>query len=181
MIEKLWSAVAPVQLTASGNSRGLVTVTSTIGFKVKMAVTISDGSNAQLLEIKRIVGPNQMFLGEKGDIKLRSDLSAFSPGSIIWALEQPRNSIPLQEIDRAIYEEEPAVALRTISVDPYGSPYSSSNPVPTINDSFWDEINLERDIDGDITKATFKKSDQIIKVLDLTYDLAKDLSKVKKT
>lgn len=121
MIEKLWSAVAPVQLTAAGNSRGLVTVTSTSGFKVKMTVTIADGPNNQLLEVKRVVNATQMFLGEKGDIKLRSDLSSFPAGSIVWALEQPRNSIPLQEIDRATYEEEPAVARRTILVDQLGS------------------------------------------------------------
>lgn len=122
MIEKLWPAVAPVQLTAAGNTRGLVTITSTSGFKVKMAVTIADGSNTQLLEVKRVVNETQMFLGEKGDIKLRSDLSSFPAGSSVWALEQPRNSIPLQEIERAIYEEEPTVARRVIQVDELGRP-----------------------------------------------------------
>jgi hypothetical protein len=130
MIEKLWSAVAPVQLTAPGNSRGLIVVTNTSGFKVKMTVTISDGANSRSLEVKRIVGPNQMFLGEDGDIKLRADLSAFPAGSLVWALEQPRNSIPLQEIERATYDEEPAVARRVINVDEFGRYYNNDNPLP---------------------------------------------------
>lgn len=129
MIEKLWSAVAPVQLTAAGNSRGLVTVTSTSGFRVKMNVTIANGANSQLLEIKRIVNSTQMFLGEKGDIKLRSDLSSFPVGSAVWALEQPRPSIPLQEIERAIYEEEPIVARRSVLVDEFGS-LMRTDPTP---------------------------------------------------
>lgn len=130
MIEKLWSAVAPVALTAAGNSRGLITVTSTSGFKVKMVVTLADGPNAQVFEIKRIVNATQMFLGERGDIKLRSDLSSFPAGSVVWALEQPRNSIPLQEIERAVYEEEPTVALRSVLVDKYGNKYDDDNPLP---------------------------------------------------
>lgn len=130
MIEKLWSAVPAVPLEISGNSRGLVQVSSTYGFKVKMNVTISDGTNSLLLEVKRIVNDKQMFLGEKGDIKLRSNLSSFPAGSIVWALEQPRQSIPLQEIERAVYDEEPTVALRSVLVDNYGNYYRTDNPLP---------------------------------------------------
>jgi hypothetical protein len=142
MIEKLWSAVGPIALTDAGNSRGLVTVASTAGFKVKMAVTISDGISAQLLEVKRVVNSTQMFLGEKGDIKLRSDLSSFLAGSTILALEQPRNSIPLQEIERAVYEEEPSVAYRTISVDQFGNYYNDANPLPVSFSSSIDSVQL---------------------------------------
>lgn len=148
MIEKLWSAVAPIQLTAAGNSRGLVTVTSTSTFKVKMAVTIANGSNNILLEVKRIINDTQMFLGEKGDIKLRSDLSTFPAGSSIWALEQPRTSIPLQEIERAVYDEEPTVALRTVLVDRLGNKYDNDNPLPVNASVSIGDIQVDVDLDG---------------------------------
>lgn len=169
MIEKIFSAVPPVQLTSAGNSRGLVTVSSTSGFKVKMTVTISDGSNSLMLEVKRVANGTQMFLGEKGDIKLRSDLSSFPIGSIVWALEQPRTSIPLQEIERAIYDEEPTVALRTIGVDEFGSPYSSSNPIPTSSNSFWDTIETTLP-SPEVEIFTYKKDGDVVQTVTVTYE-----------
>ncbi len=122
MIERTWRKVAPVSLTAQGTTLGRISVTSTHHFKVKMRVTLSDPSLPVLiLEVKRILSPEEMELGPSGPISARQDLSAYGVTSIVQAPEQVRPNIPLQEIERAVYEEEPTVAKRVVVVDRYGN------------------------------------------------------------
>lgn len=126
MIEKHWSNIAPVAFTATGTSRGRVTVTDTRGFRVKQRVVV--GSTASLpslvLEVKRVVSPTEMDLGSpEKPISDRTDLSLYSAlTSFVYANEQQRPNISPQDIDRATYEEEPVVARRVIQVDEYGRP-----------------------------------------------------------
>lgn len=131
-VEKRWLAVGPIALTAPGQTDGRVTVATSLGFKVKMVVRLSDTVLPALsLEVKRVISSTQLELGPIGTpITTRSDLSSYSATSSLFAQEQPRNSIPLQEIDRAIYEEEPTVAERVTLIDPYGDFYTNSNPLP---------------------------------------------------
>jgi hypothetical protein len=74
------------------------------------------------LEVKRVSSDTTLELGPVGGkISERVDLSAYASGtSFIYANEQPRPVIPLQEIQRSIYEEEPAVAMRTVQVNAAG-------------------------------------------------------------
>ena len=39
--------------------------------------------------------------------------------------------MPVEEINRAVYEEEPTVALRNVLVDKHGNKIDSNNPLPT--------------------------------------------------
>jgi len=132
MIERYWPAVPPVAFTASGTSKGLITITSTAGFFVKQHVQINHPTLPYLtLQVKRISSSTQMYLGPiETDLKTRSDLTQYDSTSIASAKEQGRPAIPLQEIERAVYQEEPGVALRTLPVDQFGQPYSATNPLP---------------------------------------------------
>lgn len=130
-IEKHYTAVPPVAFTAAGTARGKVTVTSTAGFHVKMEVTINHPSQPEItLQVKRVISSTQMILGPTGQpIDKFTNLISYDAQTFIYAKEQLRPNIPLQEIERAVYQEEPAVALRTLSVDEFGSPYRKDNPL----------------------------------------------------
>jgi hypothetical protein len=131
MIEKRWAAVAPVAFTVAGSARGKASVSSTRGFKVKQIVALNHPSLPTLeLEVKRVTSKTQLELGPIGKIDDRSDLSAYDTSAFLYANEQLRNSIPQGEIDRATYQEEPAVARRVIGVDELGNPFTTDNPLP---------------------------------------------------
>lgn len=131
MVEKQWPLIGPVAVTVPGTSKGELTITSTLGFKVKMIVALTDPSlPPQKLEIKRVPSPTQLILGPPGKITDRADLTLYGATSFVVSAEQPRNSIPIQEIERATYEEEPTVAWRCMMVDPFGRYFSASNPLP---------------------------------------------------
>src|ERR1700759_5628223 len=107
-IEKQWKAVGPLALTSRGTNEGKITVKSTLDLKVKMVAILSDTSRPKLtLEIKRINSDTELELGPLGNIKERADLTLYSQTSKLMAFEQKRNTIPIQEIERAVYEEEP--------------------------------------------------------------------------
>jgi hypothetical protein len=135
MLEKRLAAVSPQSFIINGGSDGSVTVNDTSLFKVKQEVILSASSlsNLDQIEVKRIVSPNVMYVGPKGgNIDSRIDVSAYTValGATIFANEQKRPSIPFEEFTRAVYEEEPVVAQRSVLVDKYGNKYDNSNPMP---------------------------------------------------
>lgn len=151
--EKFFAAVAAVALTDNGAVNGTITVAvgDTTGFKVKHNAILSSGTQPNLLvEIKQVPNTSTIIVGPTGEgINTRIDVSAYllADTAMIEFPAQRRASIPLQEIDRAVYEEEPAVAVRVIAIDKdgnpgiggtsdiniaevAGSPPSASNPLP---------------------------------------------------
>lgn len=125
MLEKRFNAVPPQLFTSNGQPNGQITVADTTLFKVKQLVMVVAGTNSLELEVKRVTTRTTMFLGPKGgSIDSRTDLSAFTTalGAFIFADEQQRTKIAEQEIPRAVYQEEPAVAVRSILVDNLGKP-----------------------------------------------------------
>lgn len=135
MVEKRLIAVSPQSLIANGTTNGVVLVTDTRLFKVKQhVILVGTGVGPSVdLEIKRIVDINQLEIGPAAkNIEARSDLSAYTlaANSVIFANEQKRPSIPVEEINRAVYDEEPTVALRTVLVDAEGNKIDDNNPLP---------------------------------------------------
>lgn len=134
MLEKRFIAVPPQLFTADGNVNGQVEVADTSLFKVKQQVVVTAAGQINLeLEIKRIDSPTTMYVGPKtGNIDSRIDLTGYTvtATAFIFANEQKRPSIPSEEFNRAVYEEEPVVAVRTILVDKLGDKYSINNPLP---------------------------------------------------
>ncbi len=133
-IEKKWEQIPPVPLVVSGTANGVVIVSSTFGFKTKQEVWLSATGEVKLpLEVKRVNSATQLIVGPRGkNLQAVSDISVYTTAksATLEAYEQQRPSIPLQEHERAVYEEEPTVAKRTILVDPLGKMFSISNPVP---------------------------------------------------
>lgn len=139
--ERMWLAIAARLFTANGTSDGVITVASTIGFHVKQKVIIKANALPGLqLEVKKVTGPNTLEVGLPGDIKQRTDLTAYTTAlsASIAAQDQARSAIPDKEYERAVYAEEPIIAKRAILVDELGRYYSPSNPLPISVD----EINV---------------------------------------
>jgi len=134
MLEKRLIAVPPQLLTTDGTANGKLTVADSTFFKVKQVIFIRNNTLQPIeLEIKRIDDAHTIYLGPLTQtIDKRSDLTAYTvaSGSYIYSNEQKRPSIPVEELQRAMYEEEPVVAQRTVLVDKFGNKYDDSNPLP---------------------------------------------------
>ena len=129
--EKKWPTIFQVGISVVNS---LVVVASASGFHAKQIVTLTaPGQPALDAEVKRVVSDTQLKLGPIGDkitvSYYQSDLVYYIGGSIS-ALEQNRNPMGADAAIRAVYQEEPAVAFRTINVDEFGEIYDSANPIP---------------------------------------------------
>lgn len=161
MLEKRFIAVSPQLFTADGVANGVITVANTRLFKVKQEVVINATSLPTLdtLEIKRINNGNQMVVGPRGaNINSVQDVSAYTValGANIFANEQKRPSIPFEESTRAVYEEEPTVATRSVLVDALGEKIGNvvdNNGINrlAVDGQFHAEVDVQVDVDVDGT------------------------------
>jgi len=133
-IERVWKHQPPIAFIADGGANGVVTVNSVECLKVKQIVTVSAIGLPDLnLEVKRVLSFTQLIVGPKGkNLLAKTDLSAYTmaQSSSISATEQAKTAVPPKDINQAVYEREPTVAIRTISVDKVGDHYSLDNPFP---------------------------------------------------
>jgi hypothetical protein len=125
MFEKRLAAVPPQLLISNGTTDGVVNVASTDYFVVKQKVYLTATSlpNLDGLEVKKILSSVQLIVGpENGNIDAVTDISAYTTplGAAIQANIQKRPSIPFEEYMRAMYQEEPTVAMRTFIVGKTG-------------------------------------------------------------
>lgn len=136
-IERLWVGVPTQLFTSNGGKEGQISVPSTVDIKVKQKVMVGANTQSTLeLEVKRvlnetdlIVGPrNPQMVGIAATYDLTSYTTAFN--AFLRIDEQSRNPIVPDAFWRAVYEEEPTVALRTFAVDHLGRRYTESNPFP---------------------------------------------------
>lgn len=133
--EKFWPKVPATALTTDGNVNGFITIADTTGFKVKMVARLTADTLPPLsLEIKRVISSTEMLVGPIGtSIDDREDVSDYTVAlnAKISADRQRRPSIPLKEINRAVYEEEPTVAIRAMLVDEDGNPAGGGSGDPS--------------------------------------------------
>jgi hypothetical protein len=135
-IEKKWATTGPYSVTTPGTSDGVLTLALPVDrylkLHVKQRIRLSDPVQPTLeLEIKRVVAPNIIEVGAIGKpITNRSDVSSYGAASTVFSPEQDRPTIPIQELDRATFEEEPGANRRTMVVDPNGDYTTISNPFP---------------------------------------------------
>lgn len=136
--ERQWTAVPPVALTADGSATGVIQVVDSAGFYVKMNAQLSNSLGQNLtVEIKRVINKNVILVGPpKTPITTYIDCSAFTIAlfSTISAAQQNKTALSMEDRMLATYEQEPVDAWRTKSVDPYGNPYTDSNPMPVAFD-----------------------------------------------
>ena len=134
LYEKRWPTNIE-SFTLNGGSDGLITVSDTTGFFVSQIVFISATGLPQLeLKVKRVISATQLYVGPNGsnsNIDTRTNVSAYTVAlnAQIYATEQLRPNIQENYITRAVYQEEPAVALRVIQVDKLGNPVGGSGGV----------------------------------------------------
>lgn len=133
-IEKKWPAVAPQLFTSDGGQYGIIKIASASGFKVKQRIVVSAIGQPQLvLQVKRIIGPDTLVVGplpttqKDNTLTARTDLSAYTVilSAYIYAEEQDKAVLKPDDILQAVYDQEPAVALRSVLVDEYGRYFST--------------------------------------------------------
>lgn len=177
MLEKRFTAVASQTFIADGGANGSVTIPDTSLFKVRQKVTLTGTALDNLeLEVKRVESSTVMRVGPvNGAINAYTDISAYTTAAsaALFANEQNRPSIPSEEIVRATYEEEPVVAQRSVAVDSMGRA-SPASPA-------WDEANLTRDGDGDITQVQYSRAGAVVETIDLEYNGDKSVIRVVKS
>lgn len=131
--EKRYAAIIARNFTSNGTANGTVELATTSKFKVKQHIAITaTGEPSLQLEVKSVLSPTILRVGPRGgSINAFTNLTAYTvaKNSAILADEQPRAGISNQEIIRAVYDEEPTMALRSVMVDEYGNYYTSENPL----------------------------------------------------
>lgn len=132
--EKKYLHLSSIPFTADGTIEGLVTVESTFALKVGMIVSLKSNTvTSQRYKIKQVISNTELKVGpEDKPITKFSDISTLIvvDGAALDFIEQKRQVIDLNEIDRQTYEEEPTMARRTHSVDWLGRSYDEQNPIP---------------------------------------------------
>jgi hypothetical protein len=123
MLEKYYKEIPSQLFTANGTANGVVTITSTVSFRLgQLIVVLNPSLPAVAGEIKAIFSDTQMAIGPQGsNPNMRIDLSTYDTSSTISAPEQQRPPIATQDIERYTYEEAPVVARRTVAVDDAGN------------------------------------------------------------
>lgn len=145
--EKAWTVVPPTPLTFDGSSLGVIQVADTIGFKVKGLAQLSDSTGLKMVvQVNQVLSPTTMVVGKPGSSPSATaggiasgavvDVSAFTVANsaTIGFAQQPKSKIKTDDIDEAVYENDPTVAIRTIPVDPYGKLYGPDYPLPVAFD-----------------------------------------------
>lgn len=132
-LEKRWGEISAQAFLLQGTAEGVATVSNASLFRVKQRVTLTDGPNTLNLEVKRVTSETTLELGSQAkDIFDRADISAFTAGSILRAIEQPKFKISPDDVLQAVFEHEPVVALRTFLVDGLGNRIDQNNPTPSL-------------------------------------------------
>lgn len=166
-IERFYNQIDAIGFLENGQTNGVVKVSNTAFFKVKMIVVLkADGFEDARFEVKRVLDKNYIILGPEGKpIHTRSDLSAYtlSLNPTIEAPFQERPKIPPADFERATYEEEPTSAKRSFLVDRYGNAYGEENPFPIkqsggsfLNDVAFDTITAN--YPDELTEIYFYKT-----------------------
>ena len=163
MTEKKWDEILRQPILANGGAEGQIIVSDPTLFKVKQRVfLISNAQQSRELIINRISTTGVLTLGKLGShIDSFENLSDFLliDAPQIFALRQVRSSITPNDYERAVYEEEPIMAKRTIAVDAMGNKYSTKNPLPVrLSDGSVNIGTVNADIEVALThKATVPK------------------------
>lgn len=138
-IERKWIKVPPQAITSNGTVDGHLGVPNSTLFKVKQKVLVYSSvvTTKFALQVKRINSLTDIELGPiGGKHDDRTDLTTIKVSEMGMILSdfQDRTTISWEDIRRAVYEEEPTVALRTIWVDKLGQAFDSDNPIPIVFD-----------------------------------------------
>lgn len=135
--ERFYSGTPTLLFISNGGSDGQISVLSTVNIKVKQKALVKANSlNSLTVEIKQVLNETDIIVGPPSS-KMRGvgstiDLTSYTTASqaSIYIEPQDRPAIYINDWSRAVYEEEPTVAIRTFPVDHLGRRYSVDNPFP---------------------------------------------------
>lgn len=135
--ERVWIEIPTQLFTSNGGTEGQVSIPSTVGIKVKQKVFVGSNTQDQIpLEVKFVKNDTDIILGPiKGPMRgvgSTTNLALYlsAANAYLRIDEQQRPTINSPDIFRAVYEEEPTVAIRTYLVDNLGTPWNEDNPLP---------------------------------------------------
>lgn len=182
--ERAWPTVLLSPITVADY---IVTVPTTKNLHTKQLITLRLGINADEFEIKRVLSDTQIQVGKKGSpIHALENPLSFNNGSLEMH-EQKRNEIGSEYVIRAVYDEEPAVALRTLLVTEFGEKVGFSqdnNGSPRLKvdaEVFkYNEISIERNFTKDPVLVKYFFDSNEVRRLELTYDTDGDLIGVRR-
>lgn len=140
-VEQKWPAVAPKLFTTNGSSLGVINLVNTKGLKVKQRIVLAAASLPDLqVQVKRvyrtqiIVGP---LVAEQGKqlLTARTDVSAYTLalGAHLFAEEQDKSRLKLDDMEAATYDQEPTCAWREVQVDQFGDYIDTVTGVDGLN------------------------------------------------
>lgn len=130
--EKKWAPLPLTAFTSDGTDFGQIQVADAFKLKVKQIVYLKSNTQTTLkVQVKRVIDPVTFLVGRPGySIDDRLDVSAFlvaDSATVSNSEYLDRPTIGPEEYGRAVYEEEPTVALRTVMVD-RGGRFIGSDP-----------------------------------------------------
>jgi len=133
-IERLWEEIPARAFTANGTESGLVTLESTIQFRVNQKVKLTSNTQPPLnLIVKRVKSSTQMILGPiDKNILSRIDLTSYTVAAMamVAAAEQNKTSIPEKDQLQMTLEREPINARRVYQVDDFGNAIGTTKENP---------------------------------------------------
>lgn len=165
--ERKWAEVLALGPIAIADHK--ITVPSTAGLHTKQKVILSLAGNVGEFFIKRVLSDTQIQVGaEDKDMALFSNPTEFNGGMLTMPGDQNRNPFGSDPVLRAVYEEEPAVALRNVLVNRYGEHFGSikdSNGVNrlAVDGQFTADVDVQVtvNIDGEYNALTNPDPDDI--------------------
>lgn len=180
-LEKRWAAVSQA-FTADGTLQGVVPVADSSGFFAKQTVSIiSDTQPRQDFQVKRVY-PGQIWVGlTTTGIMNYIDVSAYklADHAVITANEQVKPTLKPDEIWQAVYQFDPAVAIRGLGVDENGNPWGPNNPMPVsassggggIVPSKYGDVKATYDVNGNVTRYDFYSQTVLQGYIIISYDV----------
>jgi hypothetical protein len=186
VFEKVWPTVLLSPIAVANH---IITLPTTRNLHTKQIITLRLNSDAEEFEIKKVLNDTQIQVGKKNaPINSLENPVKFNGGSLEMH-EQKRNEIGSEYVIRAVYDEEPAVALRTLLVTEFGEKVgfsldNSGNARLKVDAEVikFNEIQVERNFTNEPNLAVVKyfSGETEVKRLELSYDENGDLIKVKK-
>lgn len=130
-----------------------ITVSSTVGLHVNQVICLKKDFLSEEFIIRRVLSDTQIQIGKIDNPFTTYENPIQFDGGSLEMYEQERNKMGSEIYFRAVYAEEPIVALRNILVDRYGQYWSETNPVPvtgTLSVDIGNEVEIKNDIDNPI-------------------------------
>ena len=156
----------------------------------KKSLCLRSVKRLQDYQIYRVLSDTQLEVITYSEAAAGKDKSLLNPtqfdGGTLTYAEDVRNKIGYDIVLRAVYADEPAVALRNVLVNKYGAFIDENAPLPVTGNividsgtipSVWTEIDLAYDSNDNLIQVQYLNP-TVERTLTLSYDSDDNLTKV---